>query len=161
MSESEQKVVDALQQLGMPYEIIRIDPAFSDTSAFCERYGYPPAQTCNTIIVTTKKGPKKYAVCVVPADTRLDVNKRVKNLLGAPKVSFATAEEMNELTGMEVGGVTPFSVPADLPLYVDERVMNSEWVVLGGGGRGIKIKISPDVFRMLGAEAVANLGLQE
>jgi prolyl-tRNA editing enzyme YbaK/EbsC (Cys-tRNA(Pro) deacylase) len=160
MSEPEKRVIEAADRSGVPYEVIEIDPQFSDTALFCERYGYPVEQTCNTIIVVSKKGPKRAAACVIVANTRLDVNKRVRGLLGVSKASFASAEEMGELTGMEVGGVTPFSLPTELPLYVDERVMNQEWVILGGGGRGIKIKISPEVFVKLGADVVSKLALE-
>jgi Cys-tRNA(Pro) deacylase len=157
MANPDQNVLNALQKIGIPYELIEIDPEFSDTKAFCEHYGYPPEQTCNTILVTSKKGAKMYAACVALANTRLDVNKRVKNLLGAPKVSFASSDEMVELTGMEVGGVTPIGLPAGLPLYVDQRIMNQEWIILGGGNRGLKIKVSPELFNRIGAQVVSDL----
>ena len=34
------------------------------------------------------------------------------------------------------------------------------WVILGGGGRSIKIKISPEIFARLGAEVTPDLALQ-
>ena len=159
MTPSEQKVIEAVGQLGLPFDQIAIDPAHADTAVFCEKYGYPPETSGNTIIVASKKEPKKYVACVVLATTQLDVNKRVRKLMGVSKASFASAEEMNALTGMEVGGVTPFSLPADMPLYVDERVMTLESVILGGGGRGLKVGISPEVFQKLGAEVVSDLAI--
>ncbi len=145
----EQATRDALDRLGIPYEIIPIDPQFADTAAFCERYGYPPDHAGNSIIVASKKEPKQYAACVVLATTRLDVNHTVRDLLGVSKLSFATADEMAQLTGMQVGGVTVFDLPADVPLFVDERLMALDYVILGTGGRNGKIKTSPDVFRRL------------
>ena len=108
---------------GLPYEVIEIDPDLADTALFCENYGFPIGQSGNTIIVASKKEPKLFAACVVLATTRLDVNKCVRNLMGVSKVSFASAEEMKELTGMEVGGVTPFSLPEKIKIYVDSRIM--------------------------------------
>jgi prolyl-tRNA editing enzyme YbaK/EbsC (Cys-tRNA(Pro) deacylase) len=160
MSKPEEIVIDALQKLDVAHELIEIDPAFADTAAFCEKYGYPPERSCNTIIVASKKEPKKYCACVVLAHTRLDVNKRVTKLMGVSKASFASAEEMAALTGMQVGGVTPFSLPPGIPLYIDDRIMGLDWVILGGGGRSLKIKTSPEVFVKLGAEAVSGLALQ-
>ncbi len=160
MTASEHHVIDALEALGLPFERISIDPAHADTAVFCARYGYPPETSGNTIIVASKKAPKKFVACVVLATTQLDVNKRVRKLMGVSKASFASAEEMHALTGMEVGGVTPFALPAALPLYVDSRVMALETVILGGGGRSLKIGISPEVFRKLGAEIVGDLGIQ-
>ena len=160
MTDSEQRVIDALEALGLPFERITIDPAHADTAVFCAHYGYPPETSGNTIIVASKKEPKKFVACVVLATTQLDVNKRVRKLMGVSKASFASAEEMHTLTGMEVGGVTPFSLPADMPLYVDSRVMELETVILGGGGRSLKIGISPEVFHKLGAEVGADLGIR-
>ncbi len=151
------KVRAALEDLGIPYEVLEIDPAFSDTAAFCERYGYPLEQTCNTIIVLGKGETRKFAACVVAGATRLDVNKRVRKLLGVRKASFAPAELMREVTGMEVGGVTPIGLPEGMPLYVDERLTAHEWVILGAGSRDAKIKVPPRVFSALGAQLVTGL----
>lgn len=152
-------VLDFLGSTDMPFEVLDINPKYADTAAFCEHYGQPPEKSANTIIVASKKEPKKFATCVVLATTRLDVNKRVKNLMNAGKLSFAKADEMMNLTGMEVGGVTPFALPEELLLYVDSRIMDLDWVILGGGGRDYKIKISPEVFKKLGAEIVEDLAL--
>ena len=77
MLSAEELVIASLRNLGVPYELIEIDPAFADTAAFCEKYGYPLERSCNTIIVASKKEPKQFVACVVLAHTRLDVNKRV------------------------------------------------------------------------------------
>ena len=53
------------------------------------------------------------------------------------------------MTGMEIGGVTVFGLPESLPIWVDQRVMEPEFIILGGGSRSIKLKISPDVFRRI------------
>ncbi len=156
----EQRTLETLDRLGLPYELIRIDPEFADTAAFCERYGYPADHAGNTIIVGSKKEPKQYAACVVLATTRLDVNHAVRDLMGAAKLSFASADEMTRLTGMTVGGVTVFGLPDGLPLYVDDRVMALDWVILGTGGRNGKVKVSPEVFRRLpNVRAVRGLAL--
>ena len=143
------KVTASLQALGVPYEIMTIDPDFADTARFCERYGIPLDNSANTIIVASKKEPKQYVACVVKATTRLDVNHAVRKLMNASRVSFATADETMALTGMMIGGVTIFALPSDLPVYVDERLMSLDWLILGGGSRSTKVKASPEVFRRL------------
>lgn len=147
--EIEQQVLHVLGGLGLPWELMPIDPAYADTAAFCEHYGMPPQQAANTLIVATKKAPRQYAACVVAATTRLDVNHAVRKLLGASRLSFASAEETRALTGMMIGGVTVLALPAELPIYADERLMALPWVILGSGSRSSKITISPEVFRRL------------
>jgi prolyl-tRNA editing enzyme YbaK/EbsC (Cys-tRNA(Pro) deacylase) len=160
LDEAEQATVAAVERLGAPFEVLPCDPAHADTAAFCVAYGYPPARAANTIVVAAKKEPKQYAACVILATTRLDVNHAVRDLLGGAKCSFASAEEMRVVTGMTVGGVTAFGLPEGLPIFVDARVLDLDWVILGTGGRNGKIRISPTVFsRLPGAKAVEGLAV--
>src|SRR5947207_13453042 len=138
-----------LDGLGAPYEIVTIDPSFADTAQFCAQYGIPLDQSANTIIVASKKEPREYCACLVLATTRLDVNRTVRKLMNASRVSFASAEETKELTGMLIGGVTVFALPDGLPIYVDDRVMAPDWIIVGGGGRSTKIKLAPEALRRL------------
>ena len=78
--------------------------------------------------------------------------------MGVPRASFASAEEVIELTGMMIGGVTPFALPDDLPVYVDRRVMDLESVIVGSGSRSSKILVSPEALaRLPSAQVVEGL----
>jgi prolyl-tRNA editing enzyme YbaK/EbsC (Cys-tRNA(Pro) deacylase) len=143
MPDPEGPVLAALARFGIDYERLECDPEAADTAVFCARYAIPPDRSANTILVASKKEPKIYAACVVLATTALDVNHAVRSLLGVSRLSFASAEETMAVTGMLVGGVTPFGLPEGLPVYVDEAVMAPEWIILGGGGRSSKIKLVP------------------
>ncbi|HEY8060038.1 MAG TPA: YbaK/EbsC family protein [Acidimicrobiales bacterium] len=154
------QVREALDGTGVDYEVMDCDPELADTAAFCEHYGVPVEQSANTILVAGKPrggGDKVYVACVVLAHTRLDVNNAVRHRLDVKKASFASAEETRELTGMLIGGVTAAALPDGMPLWVDARVMDAEWIVLGGGDRSTKIKAAPRVLTALGAEVVPDL----
>ena len=137
----------ALDELKIEYEVIQCDPALADTREFCAHYGYALSHSANVIVAAGKTEPKCYAACVLLATTRLDVNRSVRKRLGVSRASFASADETRALTDMEIGGVTPFGLPELLPLWIDQRVMELDYVLLGGGSRAIKIKIAPRVFR--------------
>ena len=59
------------------------------------------------------------------------------------RASFAGADETMELTGMMIGGVTPFGLPSDLPVYADAKLSELDYVILGGGSRSSKLKLAP------------------
>ena len=139
-------VLAALQGLGVAFETLECDPALADTADFCRHYDVPLANSANVIVVAGKSEPRQYAACVLLADTRLDVNKRVRKTMGVRRISFASAEETRMLTGMEIGGVTALGLPESLPLWVDQRVMRCDYIILGGGNRSLKLKLSPEVF---------------
>jgi prolyl-tRNA editing enzyme YbaK/EbsC (Cys-tRNA(Pro) deacylase) len=53
-----------------------------------------------------------------------------------------------------------FALPPDLPVYVDDKLLALDWVILGSGSRSSKIKIAPAVFRRLAnAQIVPGLSL--
>ena len=138
-----------LAALGVAYELFQCDPALADTAAFCAAYGFSPEDSANTIVVIGKSTPPVYAACVVLATTRLDVNRTVRERLGTRKASFAAHDETRDLTGMAIGGVTVFGLPADLLILVDARVMARERIVLGGGSRSWKVLASPAILGAL------------
>jgi prolyl-tRNA editing enzyme YbaK/EbsC (Cys-tRNA(Pro) deacylase) len=143
---------------GIDAEVVDCDPALADTADFVAAYGYTMEESANTIVVIGKSDPPVYAACVVLGHTRLDVNKVVKQRLGTRKASFAPAEDTRAMTGMEIGGVTPFALPADLPLWIDARVMDCERIVLGGGSRSCKVVGTPTLLTALpNAEVVDGL----
>ena len=161
--EIEARVRAALEvAAGKSFEILPCDPALADTAAFCAHYGIPPQESGNTIVVATKKEPKRHAACLVLATTRLDVNHAVRGLLGGQKLSFASGEETAALTGMMMGGVTVFGLPPDLPIYIDGAVLKTRSVVVGGGSRSCKIRVAPEVLRQIpNALIVEDLALKQ
>ncbi len=155
---ADQAVIDAMDAAGISYEVMEIDPALADTVDFCEAYDVPLGNSANAILVASRKPEGHHAVCLVLADTRLDVNNAVRKKLGVRKVSFAPAGVTLELTGQEIGGVTAFAIPAGIPVWVDSRVMDRDWVIIGAGSRSAKIRLDPEQFADLpGFEIVEGL----
>ncbi|MEM9039745.1 MAG: YbaK/EbsC family protein [Actinomycetota bacterium] len=147
----------AVAATGVDHEVFPCDPELADTAQFCEAYGFRMDQSANTILVIGKSDPPVHAACVVLATTRLDVNKTARKRLGVKKASFAPGEVTEELTGMTIGGVTPFGLPDGLPLWIDARVMECERIVLGGGSRDRKVLASPTILTAIGGEVVDDL----
>ena len=139
--------------------VAAIDPALSDTAAFCERYGVAPEASANCVVVKGKRGGDvRFAACLVLATTRADVNGVVQRRLDVRSASFAPMDEAVALTGMEYGGITPIGLPSDWPILVDAAVAAAPEVVIGGGVRGSKLFLPGSALLALpGAELVEGL----
>jgi prolyl-tRNA editing enzyme YbaK/EbsC (Cys-tRNA(Pro) deacylase) len=162
----EQRVLAAVEGTGEPFEVIEIDPELADTATFCDHYGYRPETAGNCIIVASRDEPPVMAACLALATTKLDVNKRIRRLLGVRKLSFATPDLTRSLTGMEIGGVTPFGLPdvdatghPPVPLLVDARLRELERVIVGGGSRSLKLAVPPATLTAIGARFIEDLAL--
>ena len=162
MSDTLPQIRAFLEQTGQPFEVLPCDPELADTTMFCKHYGVALENSANAILVRSKTGDKKFVVCVLLATDRLNTNHKKKKKMGARKVSFASADETREITGMEIGGVTPLCLPDDLPIWIDDAVMQCEYVVLGGGNRNSKLKLDPQLLLLQpAAEVVLALAKRE
>lgn len=155
-------VWSAVEDYNIQCDILPCLSEFADTAAFCEKYGFNPSQAANTIIVTSRKvEPNRYVACVVLATTRLDVNKKVCQLLDVKKASFADSETTIALTGMMIGGVTAVGI-RDMPIYIDEAVMAQEKIVMGGGNRDSKIVLHPaELCKLPNTQVITGLAIQK
>jgi prolyl-tRNA editing enzyme YbaK/EbsC (Cys-tRNA(Pro) deacylase) len=136
-------VAGAVERHAIVVETLECEPDLADTAAFCAHYGFTLEQAANTILVASKKlDPPRYAVCVVLGTTRLDVNRKVAELIATKKLSFADADTTIELTGMLIGGVTAVGIDRQ-PIYIDSAVMEQQRVVMGGGNRSSKLLLDP------------------
>src|SRR5919202_4038920 len=68
---------------------VEIDPALADTAAMTQAYDVPLEASANCVVVAGRRGgDERVAACVVRADTRADVNNRVRRALDVRKASF-------------------------------------------------------------------------
>ncbi|KRF18910.1 hypothetical protein ASG90_03200 [Nocardioides sp. Soil797] len=139
--------------------VTQIDPELADTAAMTEAYGTDLEQSANCVVISGKRaGEERLAACVVRADTRADVNKRVKQLLDVRKCSFHPMERAVEETGMEYGGITPIGLPEGWRLLVDSRIVEIDDAIIGSGIRGSKLFLPGRLLGELpGAEVIEGL----
>ena len=142
-------------------EVAEIDPDLADTAAMTEAYGLPLETSVNCVVVAGKReGVERIAACAVQATTRADVNRTVRAALDVRKASFLPTDRAVELTGMEYGGITPIGLPTQWRLLVDRAAAEADWVIIGSGIRGSKLRLPGEVLAALpGAEVVDGLGL--
>ena len=138
-------------------EIFECKDEFSDTQSFCDHYGYKIEDSCNAILIKSKKPEQFYALfCVLGVD-RLDVNHKGKAVLNSKKLSFASREEAEEITDQIYGGISPLGLPKDIKIYVDKNVMSRDKVFIGGGNRVSKFFLSPETLVDLTNASVEDL----
>ena len=92
---------------------------------------------------------------VMPGDVRFDSDK-VKKLLGAKNLRFATEQEVFGITnGVLPGGVPPFGNLFDLEVFVDPLLLEHEKIIFNAGDRSFSIAIqSEDYVKLVGPKIV-------
>ena len=140
----------ALEEFAGPdWEVLDCAAELADTAVFCAHYGFALEDSANAILVSAKSGERRTVACVLLASTRLDVNHVVRKRLAARRVSFASADQTRALTGMEIGGVTPFGLPPAMEVWIDARVTRRPALILGAGVRCAKLRVAPSALLAL------------
>jgi prolyl-tRNA editing enzyme YbaK/EbsC (Cys-tRNA(Pro) deacylase) len=141
--------------------VVEIDPDLADTAALVEAYSLDPSSSVNCVVVGgSRAGDERIAACLVPADTRADVNKTVRGLLDVRKCSFLPMDRAVEESDMEYGGITPVGLPDGWRLLVDQRATGLDAAIIGSGVRRSKLILPGRLLAELpGAEVIDGLGL--
>ncbi|ASO18083.1 prolyl-tRNA editing enzyme YbaK/EbsC (Cys-tRNA(Pro) deacylase) [Actinoalloteichus hoggarensis] len=129
------------------FAVAAIDPDLADTAALTEHYGLSLEVSANCVVVAGKReGERRFAACLILANTRADVNGVVKRRLDVRKASFAPQQDAVDLAGMEYGGITAVGLPAEWPLLIDSAVVAADWVIIGSGLRRSKLVVPGSVL---------------
>ena len=101
-------------------------------------YGVAPGRIAKTLSVRIGE----LVVLIVTSGTSRMDNKKLKALFGA-KPKMLAVEEIAEITGHEVGGVSPFGLKSPLPIYCDVSLKAFDEVVPAAGSTHSALRIAP------------------
>lgn len=84
---------------------------------------------------------------VSAGDVRIN-SKAVKELVGS-KVSMANADEVFKVTGFQPGGVCPFALKTELPIYLDESLQRFDVVYTAAGTSNSVLPITFEQLQLI------------
>ncbi|WP_420627652.1 YbaK/EbsC family protein [Candidatus Leptofilum sp.] len=140
------------------YEAIQYDSSERDAEKIALQLNVPPEQVFKTLVVSPPKGSRsKPLLAVVPANRQLDL-KKVAKLLKVKKVKMATQQQAEQLTGLQVGGISPLALlNKGFAIYLDELALAQPHIFVSAGERGTQIKVAPADLRKVTRAKTADL----
>ena len=122
-----QKVVDQLNELGIPFQIVEHEPALTTEQADRFIEGIEGVRT-KTIFLTNKKKRNFYLVIMDDAK-RLDMDV-FKEIVEENRIKMASAETLNDKMMLLPGTVSPFGLlnnrDKDIQVYFDQEIVSEE-----------------------------------
>lgn len=118
--------------------ILTTDQPTATVAQAADVHGVAPGQIAKTL--SLRAGDTPFLV-VARGDARLD-NKKLKQVFGG-KPKMLDADTVLALTGHPVGGVCPFGLATDLPVYCDESLRAFDIVMPAAGTVNSAVKIAP------------------
>lgn len=120
-----------LEERNPRLSIIEFEVDTSTAPLAAQALGTEVGQIAKSILLKSKDN--QFVMVVTAGDARID-NKAIKNLMGS-RMRMATGEEVFETTGFNIGGVCPFALKQDIPIYLDESLKRYQ-VVYAAAGTG-------------------------
>jgi prolyl-tRNA editing enzyme YbaK/EbsC (Cys-tRNA(Pro) deacylase) len=122
--------VQAYVQQRMPHlQVIEFQQDTSTSALAAAALDTEVGQIAKSMLFKAKTG--QYFLVVSAGDVRMDT-KALRDLIGS-KVRMANAEEVVEITGFPVGGVCPFDLRVEVPIYLDDSLKRYDVVYTAAG----------------------------
>ncbi len=141
-SELQRKIYESFSALGIPFQRVDTDPGITmeDCRNIDARIG---VRIVKTIFLCNRQQTEFYLY--VTTDDKPFVTREFCGALGIPRVSFASAEKLWELTGVQVGATTVLSAilpsAAGVHLVIDRSVAEGEWFACTDGTATCFVKL--------------------
>lgn len=133
-----ESVREHLNQSAPDLVIIETEASSATVEEAAAAHNVDPAQIAKTLSFAVKD---RILLLVARGDAHLD-NKKAKAFFGG-KVKMLSLDEVETVTGHPVGGVCPFGLASDIPVYCDESLKAFDEVVPAAGARNAAVRISP------------------
>lgn len=136
-------IIDLLQNNNFWFETFEHEPVRTSEEAAKIRHGYSLHQGAKALVIRVKKTEKdkKFAMLVIPGDSRFDKEK-VKRLFGAKDIRFATEEEVKKIMEeIEPGGVPPFGNLFGLEVFADKTLFDNPKIIFNAGDRRFSVAV--------------------
>ncbi|HEU5481728.1 MAG TPA: YbaK/EbsC family protein [Sphingomicrobium sp.] len=126
--------------------LIEVEESTATVETAARALGVEPGRIAKTLAV--RAGNQLFLV-VARGDARLD-NRKCKDTFGA-RPRMLGPDEAFEVTGHPVGGVCPFGLKTQLPVYLDVSLRDFDIVYPAGGSLNTSVEVSPErLFEIVG-----------
>ncbi len=159
MTQFRTKITDLLDTNHITYRLLpHTEPVFTVEAAAAQR-GVVKEEMVKSILLKEKKG-QRYVMACVTGDARLDpkaVRAHLPETDGWKRLTFATAAEIQEVTGYVQGAVAPLCLPDNVPVMFDDTIARCQKVNISSGDPMAGLELDPQDLIRLAAAQIASI----
>jgi Cys-tRNA(Pro) deacylase len=133
----------ALEELKIPYrQFTHPSPPTTIEQAAAER-NQEIGQVVRSILFRLSED--EYAMVLIAGPRQVSW-RGLRKHFKLSRLTIASPEEVEKITGYQIGAVSPFGLPNPIPILVDESVLSQPALSLGSGVHGTAILLTQDNF---------------
>lgn len=119
-------------------EILELEESTATVALAAQAHGVAPGQIAKTLAFKVGENPM---LIVAAGNARID-NGKIRAVFGG-KAKMLDAETVMELTSHPVGGVCPFGLTTNVPIYCDESLLAYAEVLPAAGSPNSAVRLCP------------------
>lgn len=136
----------ALDGKRIPYDVLTYPDNLRDAEEIALLLNLALGTVFKTLVVLPPETGKKPLLVMVPSDAHLDL-KKLATATGAKKLKMATHREAEQLTGLQVGGISAVALlNKGFAVYIDVSAKDQQKICISAGKRGIQIRASTEAI---------------
>jgi len=141
-----------LKQKGINFEVMEYLHEKKGAVFAAEAMGFPVERTIKTLVVDL--GHRGYIMVLMPGDKNIDL-KKLAAAFSVKRAAMADTSAAERLTGYLVGGISPFGTKQDLPVVMEECLLEFDGVAINAGKRGVMLVMDPkDILLAVNGEVL-------
>jgi len=123
---------------GIPFESLEYDFRHKGSEYAAEALGVPLHAMLKSLVM--RLSDNRFVFVIMPGSKDISLKGLVRSL-AVKEAQMADERDAQRLTGYLVGGISPFGAKTELPVYVDEAVLEYGEIFINGGRRGLILKL--------------------
>ena len=136
--ESVKRVSQKLKDFDESLKVIVLDGSARTAQDAADSLNTEVGSIIKSLFLRTKNS---FLVCLVAGDKRCSLNK-IKKILGEKDVSMGNAEQVKQVTGFTIGGVSPVGHLNPIKIYIDQSLSRFENIFGAAGHPNCVFKIN-------------------
>jgi Cys-tRNA(Pro) deacylase len=151
--------VRALRAAGIDFTDHLYDyEAHGGTAVSARELGVDEHEVIKTLIM--EDDAKSPLIVLMHGDLKVST-KELARALGVKSVSPCSPETANRHSGYLVGGTSPFGTRKQMPVYLEETVLDLERIYINGGKRGYLVGMKPDDVMRIANPMLVQVGIAD
>ena len=132
------KVSQKLKEFDEALKVIVLDSSARTAQDAADSLNTEVGSIIKSLFLRTKNS---FLLCLVAGDRRCSLNK-IKKILGEKDVSMGNADQVKQVTGFTIGGVSPVGHLNPIKIYIDQSLSRFENIFGAAGHPNCVFKIN-------------------
>ncbi len=142
MAKIKTHAIRALDELGIPYQILEQSHRAKDVKGAAAERGVAVRQVVKTLLV--RRPDKHHVIALVRGDQRLSL-KKLARLVEVKTLEMATESDVPRITGYQIGAVAPLGLRrSDVPIYIDHHILEESRVSISAGRHDTGLELTSE-----------------